>query len=344
MANTHVIFRFDVGSKVGAGHFVRCQLIAKQLVNLGVTCSAVISSDSKLPMINDDTIFSNIITLSNLDDGKELVKICHSLQVQTVLIDHYHCDHKYQLQLINSGIKWGQFDYFCSGHYLGEFVVNINPSRTEKDYRGSTLGSTTQLLCGLEYVVIREQFCHLKQLDLPALNQQQGATLFVSFGAGTTAPFAIDLLQALQNLTAVEQIHFLTTSLNSQLPKIKHIIDPQKCQIWVDHDDVATLVSECHYGIISCGTMSYELAKLGVPFTAGYLVDNQKVLLDGWQQTGLIDSVGFWPEANLEQLLLNIKQYLSNYDLLMQRRQMLRLAVDGFGSQRIAEKLIQHDF
>lgn len=340
MANKHVLFRFDVGGNVGAGHFVRCQLIARQLVNSGITCLAVISADSEIPNINENSAFTKTLTLASPDDGKELTEICHAIQITTLFIDHYHCDYDYQKKLLEADVKWGQFDYFCSGHYLGQFVVNINPSRTAEDYRHCILGQKTEILCGLDYVVIREQFCQLPHSDLPSRDNSHGATVFVSFGAGTTAPFVLDLLQTMQKSKAVKKIHFLTTSLNSQLPKLKQIIDDKKCQIWVDHSDVATLLGECHYGVISCGTMSYELAKLGVPFTAGYLADNQKVLLTGWQQSGLIDSVGFWPDVDLKQLLFDLQKNLANIELLTKRSQKLRLAVDGLGAQRIAEKLI----
>jgi spore coat polysaccharide biosynthesis predicted glycosyltransferase SpsG len=252
-----------------------------------------------------------------------------------VLVDHYHCDNSYQSELQSNGLKWGQFDYKRSGRYLGNFIVNIGPGRSVSDYMHCELSDNLEVLAGLNYAVIKPE---LSENPVPKVDKN---SVLISFGASNTPDWLAECIDRLCLSPEVNHIHLLTTSLN---PKLKGLLSrsfSSKFSLHYDVENIQQVLLECSYGVITCGTLSYELSAIGLPFAAGYLAENQRVLLESWMTQGLVESLGDFAQLDIDDLVDFIKVKLSKHEQLMAQQNRLKLAVDGKGASRIAEKLIE---
>lgn len=320
-----IAFRFNVNAKVGLGHYNRCNVIAAELCKQGITTLAIIDTESDIT--HSSHSFSSIIKLdSNKIDAEQTAKLCVSKQVVSLLVDHYHCDENYQSILIKHHVNFGQYDYQCQGTYLGKFVININPAASPSWYNNCKLNQEMIFLCGADYAITNPNL-----ISLP--NTSTG--VLICFGGGDDKGAAFNLIKQINSIYN-GQIHYIATSSSSSVALLKSA-NITNCKVHLDQTDFSIALSQCHFAIVTAGTLSYEMAMIGIPFSCGYLAHNQIKMAQSWQAAGIASNLGDLTrplsKATLSKLCANIKVVKPRTPVL-----------DGNAAKRITKVLIKNEY
>lgn len=315
-------FRFNANSVVGLGHFNRCNAIALELKNAGVSSLAIV--DLKFEQSSLVSHFNEIIKInSQFNDAELTAQICRERGISTLLIDHYHCTRNYQQTLIQYNVDFGQYDYKCEGAYLGRFLININPSANVEWYQHCNLSENTSLHLGARYAIISPL---LKALPMRC------SGLFLCLGGGDDKKIAVSLINQIRFFYKGD-IHFACTSLSSSLPIIQSHNDPH-LYIYVNQTNLSDILSSCHYAIVAAGTLSYEMAFVGIKFSCGYYVNNQIKMAEAWHQSNFANNLGDLSKTLDDKALNEIKIHLN-------RVSPRSSFIDGLAAKRIAQVLIK---
>lgn len=331
-----VACRFDVNNFIGHGHFVRCNEIAYQLQKMQCRVIAITDKRSLFPLDVKETYFDKVFLLSHETDVQQTVEICEENEVTDLLIDHYHCDEIYQKYLLDRQISWGQFDFKRNGSYFGKYIINVNLSVKKSWYDHCYLAKTTELLLGSDYAVIKHQLLQKMANDSLHFNGQ----VFFSLGGGDDHGLYEVLTPLLLSFKEISNLHICCSSHCESAPYLRAFAQLEKrLVLHLDLDSLLPVMQHCRYGVISGGTLTYELATLGIPFACGYLADNQIELCKSWQEQEQMTYLGDLKDirlvSQLNQIIQQMKQ--SNYAGLSLQ---LREKHDGLGAFRIAQHLV----
>ncbi len=321
-------FRFNVSSRVGHGHFVRCNAIANALGSQGIQTVAILDESSELPCPNS---FSKFVTISAENDAQETAIQCKTLNVTSLLVDHYHCDLDYQQVLIGYDICWGQYDFYCDGHYLGHFVININPAAKLVWYQECSLGVNTKLFLGATYAA-------LKSLDTPKKSSNSDGSVLLCVGAGDDNGLLSYLSELLCQLSSIQRIHIICNSASTSVKTIQ-LRNNEKEQLHLDTSNINHIASLCQFAVITAGTLAFELNYLGLPFVIGYIAENQQKLAQSWEDSINAPNVGNLKHLTLSSLSEAVDQLILSPDGKKADEKVAYRLVDGQAAKRIAKVL-----
>jgi UDP-2,4-diacetamido-2,4,6-trideoxy-beta-L-altropyranose hydrolase len=330
-----IAMRFNVNPTVGFGHFVRCNEIAYHLKKSDCNVIAILDQYSSIST-NSPIFFDNTFTLPTEQDALSTAEICVAQKAEALLVDHYHCDQNYQEQLNRYPLYWGQFDYKCSGSYLGDFLININLTATSAWYNDCQLSKKTSLLLGCKYAVIKHALT-----ELPAnTSSEHNGNIFFSLGAGNDNDLYQTIAPLLLTLPSLKNLHLCCSSTCQSIGFLRVLAKKNtKLKLHINSNNIEKVMQQCTFGVISGGTLTYELATLGIPFACGYVAANQIKLCQGWHQKRSMLNLGDLSQFSVDDLQ-PIEQQITKINL-SQLKQSVMNDNDGLGASRIAQQLVE---
>jgi UDP-2,4-diacetamido-2,4,6-trideoxy-beta-L-altropyranose hydrolase len=331
----NIAIRFNVNSTVGYGHFVRCNEIAFQLKKLGCNVIAILDRHSSLTMTSA-IFFDDTFNIANEQDAQSTAEICVTQKAEVLLVDHYHCDQNYQEKLNHYPLYWGQFDYKCSGSYLGDFLININLSATVSWYDNCQLSKKISLLLASKYAVIKHA---LTELTINTSSEHNG-NIFFSLGAGDDNGLYRTMAPLLLTLPSLTNLHLCCSSTCQSIRFLRLLANKNtKLKLHINDNNIGKIMQLCTFGVISGGTLTYELATLGIQFACGYVATNQINLCQAWHQDQCMLNLGDFYHFSVYDLKL-IEQQITTINLSQVSRNLMNKN-DGLGAFRIAQQLAE---
>lgn len=338
--NDVIAFRFNANKNIGYGHFTRCNEIANVLNKSAVRTVAIIDSKSDIIHPLDTSCFSQILIVNEEKDIEETIAYYLQYKVSAMLVDHYHCDYDYQIKLQLNKVNWGQYNFTCHGEFLGHFVININPMAEPEWYSQCNISPHTQLLLGGQYAVIKRgnQTASSKIEKNIFFNKKLNKKkAFVCFGAGNDQGLLAQCVLLLAELKVYKQINVVCTRHSESIDIIKKF-DDKSIMLHIDAHNTEFLMKNCDFALCTAGTLTFELANVGLPFSCGYFAENQKKLANSWSTLMGTEGLGELKKLTKETLT---KSLIFDTEILYKLKQILQLQVDGKAPERIARALQQ---
>jgi UDP-2,4-diacetamido-2,4,6-trideoxy-beta-L-altropyranose hydrolase len=250
-----VLFRCDSSSSIGLGHVMRDLVLAKNYKD-----DEVFFACQNLEGNISDKIPYHVHIL-NSNESKELIKLIESLHVDLLIIDHYGIDYKAEKIIKeNTNAKIVCFDDDYREHFCDE-IINHNISADKSKYKNPNI---VKILSPL----IRDEFKKEKQ------NQREKIyDIFIAMGGADTANINISILKTIADSLHVSVV---TTSANSHLNELKkYTTCRENIFLHVDSKEVAKLINQSKFAVITPSVMVHEVLFMEVPFLAIKTADNQ---------------------------------------------------------------------
>jgi UDP-2,4-diacetamido-2,4,6-trideoxy-beta-L-altropyranose hydrolase len=279
-----VYFRVDASAEIGYGHLIRCIAFA-QIISptyqprffcryIPDSLKTEVLKDSELEVIESEEVF------------------LESLQPNTVVVlDGYHFDTKYQIEIKNRQCKLICIDDLCDKKYVADAIINYGPAVTQADYNAEPY---TKFFLGLKYVLLRKEFRNASTSPTHTGIINRASKIFVSFGGSDQHNLTMQAAGILiQN--GFNQINILigeSYKHQKELNLFKQHADGVHIYRSVSPEKVVEIMSDCHLAIVPASTVMLELFSLGIPVISGYYVDNQKPSLKTLEEKGLIVNIG----------------------------------------------------
>ena len=267
----NILVRADSSSTIGTGHIMRDLVLAEQFDDANI-----IFATQELPgNINHKIEEKNYtIEILNSNDIKELISIIEKHSIEMIIIDHYGIDHNYEKALKEiTGITIFVLDDTYEKHYC-DILLNHNVSADESRY-SENVPENCDIRCGIKHTLLRDEF---KNITLNEKNIKDKKTFDILIAMGGTDPqkYNFKILELMGNDENLH-LHFMTTSSNKNLNILKkHILHYKNMKLHVDSKNVALLMNQVDFAIVTPSVVVNELLFMQLPFIAIKIIDNQK--------------------------------------------------------------------
>ena len=171
----------------------------------------------------------------------------------------------------------------------------------------------TLYLLGKDYIILRKEFWVIPEKKI----NRKIKNVLITFGG----------------IKHSEVTHKIIDYLKDKFDFNFYVVDPKKNRL--NAKEIVNLMLKVDICISGGGQTTYELARIGVPAIGICFAENQRLNLEGWQEKGFIEYIGWYnnPEV-LDRLIKGIKKLLFLRERI-RRSKIGRDFVDGQGAKRI---------
>jgi UDP-2,4-diacetamido-2,4,6-trideoxy-beta-L-altropyranose hydrolase len=318
------VFRLYASALRGAGHAMRCSVLADALTEKGWSCIFATEAESYefIPALS---------RFSRIDPDYFLKNpFIHDLLV----IDHYDWGYEEEQSLRPYAGKLMVIDDLCNRQHACDILLDQSYGRTVKEYQDK-VSSNCLILTGPTYALIRPAFADLReQALLRRKTVEDIETILINFGGNDQKNMTLKSLMILKEIKYSKSIHivfgFQATHRQSVLDFLKNL----KNKVIVDDQgDMPKLMLSADLAIASAGSSTWERCCLGLPSVIVQTADNQFTILQNLMRDQVIIADDFSKAAGL-----NIIQNFDpeTYQLYAHRAAAV---TDGQGCKRVLKNL-----
>lgn len=271
----NILIRADSSSYIGTGHIMRNLVLAKQFSKDQI----IFATQDLEGNINHKIKESNYnIEILNNNNFEELNKLIKKLNIDMIIIDHYEINYNFEKKLKeqNSKLKIFVFDDTYEKHYC-DILLNHNIYADEKKYT-NLVPKDCELKCGTNYTLLREEFLEAKKQKQTIKKENRLKTLFIAMGGTDHKNLNITILKNIKIVCKKNiKVNLVTTTANRNLEKLKRYCkDKEWINLHINSKEVANLMNQSDFAIITPSVTANEAYFLNLPFIAIKTAKNQK--------------------------------------------------------------------
>jgi len=335
-----LLIRVDAGAETGSGHVMRCLSLAQAWQDDG---GKVIFAMSRImPKIQDRLKEERMEFVpvasdpGSTDDAEELLHLAEKIKPFGTVLDGYHFGGIYQKTLKEAGLRLLAFDDKSDLEwYYADLILNQNPYAQESFYQHKE--SSSRLLLGPKYILLRREF-HGRELTERKVTDEANKILIALGGADQGHTIA-KIIQSLEQSNAPDLEIIMVTGLVDPYSKSLSSLVRQsslKIEVRSGVSDMTQLMEWADLAISSAGTISWELAYLGVPNLTVAIAKNQRPVAESLARLGVAVSLGWHEDLSADLILNQLIQLRSSRRLREQMSREGRRLIDGEGTSRVS--------
>lgn len=286
-----IIFRADVGTYIGYGHFIRTLALADMLKD-DFECVFVTQSPTEYQKLE----VSKVCTLVEVPATDE--KFGMFLEMlqgdEIVVLDNYFYDTDYQRAIKDKGCRLVCIDDMHDKHYVADVVINHGLT----DASLFSVEPYTRLCLGMDWALLRAPFL----VNYSNRVCTGGARKKVVLGFGGVDKW---------NLTG-KSIAFLLS--RPEITRITAIVGDAYHHHYInDHrlcykrnlssEEIAKTFREADFAVLPSSTIALEALACGIPVASGYFVDNQIEIYQEWVKNNRVLPLGNLLDDKLSEKL-----------------------------------------
>jgi UDP-2,4-diacetamido-2,4,6-trideoxy-beta-L-altropyranose hydrolase len=339
-----IVIRADASAAMGTGHVMRCLALAQAWRRAGG--SVVFATAELTPAIArrlEHEHFSSKrlnCPAGSSEDIKALASVAAEAHATWVAVDGYQFSSTYQRNIKQSGFKllWIDDAGRCTP-YCADLILNQNLYAASDMY--SERGEETHLLLGPEHVLLREEF--LGWNNWRREFREAAKRLLVTMGGSDSQNATALILRTLGDAGLNIEIDVVVGGSNPDAETIEQIARQLPCKISLSSDveNMPELMAGADLAISAAGMTCYELALLQVPMILVTLAANQVPTAQSFADRGAAVNLGNFENSKPEQLIKAIRRLTQDSDYRRSLANRARSLVDGNGSSRVCQALLQ---
>jgi UDP-2,4-diacetamido-2,4,6-trideoxy-beta-L-altropyranose hydrolase len=320
VSGLHVAIRVDAGGAIGVGHAMRCATLGAALLAAGHRVTVVTTS---LP---------DWVAARYRDEGATIEREPQS-PVDVWVVDGYGLGPELSA-LVASGAVVVAID---DNHELpvaeARLVVNQNLHADVELY--PDVGSSTTLLLGPSYAMIRRDVTAIDRTHRPTDQRSAGRNVLVSFGGTDPAGLTLPVVDALLGAADVAAVVALGAD-HPDRPGVESLIERHADRASFDPGDLTMGLRAADVAVIGGGSTLWEVASLGIATVAAVVADNQAAGTAAAEAAGFVVGVDVRPgRQGADDVAAAVIDLLDDAD----RRRTLstagRALFDGRGAERV---------
>ena len=273
-----ILFRADSSSSIGTGHIMRDLVLAKQFKDATIIFATQNLEGNINHKIKEAGYKLEILNSSDIDELDKLIK---KYKIDMLVVDHYDIDYEYEKQLKtqNSKLKIFSFDDTYEKHYC-DILLNHNIYADEKRYK-DLVPKKCELRCGEKYTLIRDEFKKEKNIK-----REKRYDIFIAMGGADTKNLSLKIAKLIPKSF---KIAIITTTANKYLDELKEYIkDKNNIDLYINSNEIAKLMHESSFCIITPSVISQEALFLNKKFLAIQTADNQVEIANYLKDKGIL--------------------------------------------------------
>lgn len=336
-----LLIRADAGSRIGAGHVMRCLALAQAWQRRGGT---VHLAAAWLPDALRQHLSSHHITTTylsrNSDDANQTVDLAKWLDADWIVIDGYHFDFEFQKRIKASQVPTSVIDDdACVERYTAKLLLNQNLYASERMYAGRA--DVSEMLLGNRFVLLRDEFINAAQTQRhhPDVARRVLVTLGGADADNTTGTVmraisqsAIPDLDVTVAVGAGNPHHGCLKELSRQVP--------YRVSLEFNSSRMAELMRHADVAISAAGSTCWEFAATGLPALVVSLAKNQRLIAEAVAEAGIAVDLGCHDRCDAQQIAVRFDALAraAGQRTLMSKRG--RQLVDARGADRVVSVML----
>lgn len=291
-----IIFRADGNAQIGLGHVMRCLALAEMIGSDYDRRFAIVQPTPEVAKLIRE-LGIPVVALPN--PPNDLAALSVELDFDTVLIlDGYAFDTAYQRVCRNIVGRLIYIDDLCESDPIADVIINHAGGATREDYYPDNLFyyREANLLLGTDYALIRQPFLQVarqsgsdkQKVELPFRK------IFVNLGGADSNNYS---WQVVNSLLQNQPDRHLTLILGAANVHRHTFLQFSSANLLVltnlSANEMVETIQTCAVAVVSCSTISYEVALLRRPFVGILTADNQAALAEFYIEKRL--SLGILP-------------------------------------------------
>jgi UDP-2,4-diacetamido-2,4,6-trideoxy-beta-L-altropyranose hydrolase len=344
-----IYFRTDSSSEMGIGHVMRCLALADGLSKKGWICTFLCKDHvgSAKTIIENKGYLLELLAVDEFierkgeyekwvgstqdDDAKACLRLIGRHQNCVVVVDHYGLDSVWESKIKPEVDYLIVIDDLVNRPHRCDVLIDSKYGRIEEEYR-KFCNKSTIILTGTNYCLLRKEFFGL----IPEAKKKRGDTrninkILINFGGSDSQGYSVKVLRILNKYFDHLNIEIIIGSSCRHINELKRNIT-SKTNLYVDANNVASIMLECDFSIGSFGGMSWERCSLGLPSFGFIAADNQNEIAQSLSDKGV---VGILDENNFESKLIDILSGGSDIGWWKDMSKKSFMLCDGKGVLRI---------
>lgn len=334
-----VVFRVDASETVGAGHLVRCLVLADLIADLGGVSLFLLRernvvTERLLHNSAHEVRYLGLLESSSVWDDARTSGQWMTGVIDWVVVDHYGLDLRWEATVRGCAQSLLVIDDLANRPHDCDLLVDPGLGRQSADYAG-LMGRQAEMLLGTRYAILKPAFAdyHNAAPIWPAVCRAH-----VFFGGGSPAAWLPAYVKAMLDAVpalSVSSVGFADEDAMTQLIEIYG--SRLRWSRYVG--EMAREYAQCDIAIGSPGTATWERACVGLPSGLIATANNQIPILHDLERQGFCRYLGAACEFDEPKFVGLFKDFLQDQPSLGAMRSLGVSSVDGSGAQRIVRKL-----
>jgi len=299
-----IAFRIDISNKIGTGHYYRMNALADAFIIIGHQCDFFKTEDEPVDYSGYD-----IIIIDTYEVNDDYIKKINTPEKLIVCYDDN-----------------ALYTYDC------DVLINANIYAHELKFRFGA--KKPKLLLGGKYALLRNEF----QKAAPVKIQEKANNVFICFGGADTQNMTPKIINALKNIENI----YLHVVLGSYTKNDEEVLNEsgENVIIYKNPDKISKVMEKCDIAVTASGTMTYELASIGLPGIVITQADNQKLISEYLDEHNIAIVAGDYKAVNYDILADEVKLLLNDYKKRNDLSKKMFKQVNKHGAKNAAEKII----
>lgn len=339
-----IFVRVDGNEILATGHVMRCLSIAEALRKLGEEVVFVVADDRPRELISSKNFQMDVLNTTWDDLNQEAKILCEYINknhVNVLLLDSYYVTKEY-LQILSQYTKIIYIDDLKRFDYPVNTIIHYSPFAKEEEYRRiyKEEGRFPRILCGGEYIPLREEFAYQ-----PYEVKEKVSKVLITTGGTDQLNVAGNLLNNLlenEALTFLEY-HVIIGCFHSDKEGLQKLAEKHtNISVHENVKNMSDFMRHCDVAISAGGTTLYELCACGIPTICLEVADNQQGAII-WQQQDYMEYAGnayVDMESCIIQCETSLIKYMDDREMREHRSHRMQRLVDGSGAMRIAQYIV----
>lgn len=306
---SRILIKTEASPKIGWGHMMRMIALADML---RLQYEILFVSNSKVDLKY------RILALSD----KEFLEQINSKDI--VILDGYEYTISFQRRIKDRGARLVCIDDYQHTNYYADLIINPAPGVTESQIGGQDY---TKHLLGPNYSLLRIPF--LEKFSRSFKNHL--SSIFICFGGTDPMDLTTRYVELFLDNRAdlIEEVNVvLGLSYSGRVQNLKS--KKLKTHKSLNSFEIRDLLRGCDLAVTSASTILFEALSQKTPTIAGYYVDNQISIYNGFVKMGAIEGIG-----DLTQSKVSLGEEFFNGYYWKRRLDLLNDIFDGKNGERI---------
>jgi UDP-2,4-diacetamido-2,4,6-trideoxy-beta-L-altropyranose hydrolase len=352
-----IALRTDASTDIGTGHLMRCLALADALKSRRAEITFVsrkLPDDLRdlisqhghgfeiLPEVpaerGDELAHSAWLGTSQAADARSTLAALGPTRFDWLIVDHYALDHRWERIIRRGTRRIFAIDDLADRVHDCDVLLdqNFHPDIGMR-YDGK-VPSTSTLLLGPRYALLREEFAQLRASS----RERDGSIrrVLVFFGGVDRSNYtqlAVEALVALQE--PLLQADVVVGVLHPAIDALRSLCDQHGFRLHVQTRNMAELMRTADLAIGASGSASWERCCLRVPTICIPTALNQEPIARGLRSAGAALILGVDGTVSLLSLTEAVRYLLDNPQFVRDLSAAAGVLVDGCGATRVCQLL-----
>lgn len=326
-----IIIITEGGKDIGFGHITRCLSLYQAFEEKEIIPEFILNSDDNIEYLLKGINYKKLNWIEKRDKLFELIK-----GADIAIVDSYLADSSFYIQTSNLVKIPVYIDDNKRLDYPEGVVLNGNIHAETLNYPKKE--GVTYLL-GTKYTPLRKEFWAVPKKKI----KEKIENIMVTFGGDDARNMTPKILRFLKKKYPKIKRNVIIGKSFNNIDEIKSETDYNTKLIYHPNaQKIKGIMLESDIAISAGGQTLYELARIGVPIIGICVADNQLESVKEWDNIGFLEYAGLYYRNNIITKIDKLLKILENIKIRKSKYKIGRKFVDGKGSLRIINRIINN--